>query len=242
MSLILFPQERNTDNLTHVILPLGIALAATANFNPGLVIQEWITASVFMASIGALFLYMFSIDDIIVRGILRKRTIKKYEEKLGNSFSIWSKETFEEAYKKQLVDNMVSNAVSSHAIRRRTVRIRALGYFLVAYFFYVDAGCIYFIRLLEASDLLTNVLWIGLVLAAFGWLVLCYCLFKRRAFGSHILRDVAYVAEFIFAMWMDKKHLHTHQEDLSYMDTLLTRQDMDSFAIMWGNTLSKMGS
>lgn len=136
---------------------------------------------------------------------------------------------------------MVSNAVSSYAIRRRTVRIRTLGYFLAAYFFYVNAGYIYFRRLPESPDWLTYVLWTGLVLAPIGWLVLCYFLFRRRAFGSHILRDVAYVAEFIFAMWMDKKHFRKDEEDLAYMDTLLMRQDIDFFAIMWGNTMSKMG-
>jgi hypothetical protein len=246
VSLISFPQKRETENLVYVILPLGFALWLGIKYfdlsNPLL-----ITAMSFSASVGALFLYIFAPADIILRNVLRKQA----GSNAGIKVAIvgWYKEVNssspDEENIKQLRKTAISNSVSSYPIRNRCVRIRAWEYFLVSYYFYASTGYI----LLKSANF--ESWWKSWILEAyipiFGILFLfaIALFFVRRNYGAYLIRDIVYVAEFIFATWMirkmdDEAKRKNQLEEISYFDELLLREDLDTFAIMWGNTFSKM--
>jgi hypothetical protein len=184
---------------------------------------------------------MLAIDDIGVRAVLRRHTRITYGEKLGDSFEKWKKSKIKNT--EQLVKTMISNAVASYAIRRKTWMIRALLYFLLAYNFYLNAGYIYYLQTGPEQLWSDVILLVLIILSIINFIVLLICMFKRRAFGTYLGRDIAYVAEYLFANWMTKKVKSedtVSKDNIEYMDSLLLREDMDFFAIMWGNTMSKM--
>lgn len=257
MSLILFPQQRSSDNLIYLILPLGIALWLMAEFNVDFVNQQWLSFALVGVSVISLFLYMSTPMDILLRNILRFATRMRWKNRLLPAFSKWHELIMKweksDEVKEKTIKNMISNAVSSYPIRRRSLRIRAFLYFVLAYYFYNSAFLTFLSRVNQKPD------WLQVFENWFPQLALLFIVFLlalfpfRRVYASHIFRDVAIVAEFAFATMMVKQHASSNpgkymagkeewqtQRDLEYLDSVLLREDMDFFAIWWGNSMTRM--
>lgn len=263
MSLILFPQERSSENLVHVILPLALVLFVTSWLFPETPNYDWLIGSLIAVSIGSLFLYMSGVDSILVKRHYRNKIREERGTNLEGLFGKW--DTYVREWhgigNKDFVKTMIENSISSPAISRKLWRIRAFWYFIFSFWLYVLTGFQYYIRsrwylLTIGVQLISDfIVIIGLVLAGFGFLGLFYAKDKRRFYALYLERDICYVAQFQYLRAIIVHEYLTNpnyfkknpiferiRNELNYLETLLIRHDMDFFANLWQNGLGQMKS
>lgn len=267
MSIALFPQERKSENLVYVILPLGIALLLTVVYSgatPDMAV-ELLPFVTFLASSLALLLYMASPDEIIVRVYYRRLVRSRYRSNLIAHYKMFEEEagkTLSAEKTQRLVDTMIGNAVSSGPISRRLWKIRALGYYLVAFPLYVLSGVwlahSYFKEtmstpiIVNLANLIVSIYVADLIVfpcgVVFGLLI--YLSFKRHPLTRGIDSTIQFVVDFLYLRILEGEDTlepanssstlpNELRSVLDHMERLLSKNDLDIFNILWQNVVLK---
>lgn len=266
MSIALFPQERKSDNLVYVILPLGIVLITVAlslnteEWFDGIVgFEAWLAFVSFLASFLALLLYMISPDEIIIRTYYRHLVKSRYKDNLVahyrtfDNLAGWKQEDEE---REKIVESMIGNAVSTGPISRRLVRVRSLGFFLITYPLYIISGVLLFSYVFgDVWNDFALVVDVFVIISGFVFGTIIYLSFVRHPLTRGIGTTMQFVAHFLYLRVLEG--IYTLEEDLGlhpermtsmprtirsvldHMESILTRNDLDVFDIIWGNAILK---
>ncbi len=148
MSMLLFPPERQSDNLAYLILPSSIVLLLHALKFISLENPATLGASIVGISAFGLFLYVFSPIDIFLRYQTRGRFQGKKLERLALAMQKWYEDSTNGTPPRkvylELAERWISNAISSYAMRNRFMRIRVLYYFAISCGFYIFPLAVFF--------------------------------------------------------------------------------------------------